>query len=177
MVSLMIGNLNLPSKLINDFHLLTTLNRPVPNVISATKYGCTKPQSPPPSPSSTCVESKKASPESFHRMMSAQRIGKVNSPAMKRGFRPTPLMVSRSPPQVARAIVIWAVTIAPAISGMAPRRGVPASSPTLINSPKTKRTLALAKLQNNPCVSTIRPTRKLRALQDTERVHTVAKTY
>lgn len=127
-------------------YLLKTLNLPEPKAMSFTKYGCSKPKNPPPSPSNICVDNNQASPASFQKMMSAHRTGSVNSPARKRGFRPHPLFVMISPAYVAPDMVNWASTIAPAISGMAERFTEPSSLSPPINSPSTRRTLALAKL-------------------------------
>lgn len=129
-------------------HLLTTLNLPEPNEISATRYGWTSPHKPAPKPSRTCVDRSRASPESRHRMINAHRIGKEIKPAKNSGLRPTPQKVNRSAAYVANAMVTCAVTIAPAMSGIADLRGSP-SSPFPISSPRTSSTFALAKLQRN----------------------------
>lgn len=66
---------------------------------------------------------------------------------MNKGFLPIPRKVSRSPAHVAIAMVACAKTMAPAIRGIALRRGDPSSSPPM-SSPKTKRTFAFAKLKD-----------------------------
>mmetsp|Transcript_28011 Transcript_28011/g.82363 ORF Transcript_28011/g.82363 Transcript_28011/m.82363 type:complete len:221 (-) Transcript_28011:1329-1991(-) len=125
---------------------ISTLNRPVPKVISATMYGCSSPKKPPPTPSNIWVETRYPSPASFHRTISAHRMGRESRAIMKSGFRPHPRSVILSPASVARDMVNCAITMAPAVRGMAERLVEPSSLSPPINSPSTSRTFALAKL-------------------------------
>ena len=127
--------------------LLKRLNRPVPNVISATRNGWIKPKNPPPNPSNICVDKRYELPISLQYMINAHRIGREKRANKNNGFRPNPRCVAASPAYVATAIVICAKTIAPAVNGMAALFCPSSSSPFCpISSPSTSKTLAFPKL-------------------------------